>query len=140
MIHCIINESCVFSLDHFDSLLQCYDTKGRPLLPVNYDIRKRNTAIENCKEEAMKFSIILTDRVKALSHDISENEQLDVHFLGDSKSECFFVTHSTFFRELAFVSHHGIHHLATVKLMMQFLGCGPDDNIGVANSTLLAKR
>ena len=42
---------------------------------------------------------------------------------------------TNFWRELAFVSHHGVHHMAVMKVMCQNHGLALPENVGVAPAT-----
>jgi hypothetical protein len=46
-----------------------------------------------------------------------------------------FSVESNFFRELAFASHHAIHHIATIKLICENNGSELPADFGVAPST-----
>lgn len=49
---------------------------------------------------------------------------------------------STFCREILFVAHHSIHHLAMIKLILQHMNYDQIDinNLGLAPSTILYKE
>jgi hypothetical protein len=47
---------------------------------------------------------------------------------------------STLARELAFVIQHTVHHCASIALLLEWQGCQPAANFGVAASTLHARR
>jgi hypothetical protein len=60
--------------------------------------------------------------------------------MGDPSGNASYTIPSTRERELAFVAHHGTHHLYTVRLMCEHLKVDIKDmSIGVANSTLKEK-
>lgn len=41
-------------------------------------------------------------------------------------------------REISFVAHHGVHHIAMIRLMMAELNCDiQDETMGLANSTII---
>lgn len=46
---------------------------------------------------------------------------------------------SNVLRELSFVAHHGVHHIATMKLMMDHMNYSNLPSIGIANSTAAHK-
>jgi hypothetical protein len=52
-----------------------------------------------------------------------------------------FILPSTKYRELAFVSHHAVHHLSSIKSIMEAFGYDfKNDTVGYANSTIINDR
>ena len=122
-------------LDHYNCLFDAFEKNEK----VYYDIRNRNTTVEKFKSEAIKQSNALINRISSLSL-CSESPKIVVVFLGDHTTGEQYECESTFHRELSFVSHHAVHHLSTIKLMMESMGYSNIVNttIGVAKSTLRA--
>ena len=57
------------------------------------------------------------------------------HDLGVTSSDNTYQISSSFYRELQFVSHHCIHHMAMIKILCHNLKVDIPDNFGVAPST-----
>lgn len=72
----------------------------------------------------MQFQID-SDTKKAIESEASGGESI-----GNS-----YAVSTDFWRELAFVAHHGVHHMAVMKVICQNHGFELPENIGVAPST-----
>jgi len=95
---------------------------------LSYDIRTRGTDVESNLASAIDMNDVLVKRLAEIS--------IDQHMMDMSVS----ISHvtdgagsqislpSTLARELVFVSHHGIHHVATVKSLI--LTHYPDIDMG----------
>jgi hypothetical protein len=106
---------------------------------VNYNVRHRFSDVENSISDALKQleSIIswlnsldettLNMPVEVIS-EISVSEQQD------------FSGHSTFGRELVFISSHAVHHFFTLKLIAKVQGIKLDAEFGLAPATATYQR
>ena len=118
---------------------------------VDYDTRTRGTSIETCRTEARNS---INNMLEALN-DIEERNLYDQHkimvtFQVDSatKAKCgvegdapaTFSVESNFLRELGFVTHHGIHHMFTIKAIAQNQKLTLDAHLGMAPSTANLKK
>jgi hypothetical protein len=111
---------------------------------VQYDVRERNTDVETNKESGCRQSFTirnqLTEFLSGNSSNSSSNKYKNtivVEFVDESGAP--FQVETNVGRELSFVGHHGIHHLSTIRLMLQsfqrynHLDFG---NLGLAPSTI----
>lgn len=122
-------------LDHYMTAVAAATTTETA---VNYDERKRDTDIEKSKDAAV-------EAIEKLEQELLSVELLKptrVSFYGDTETFQSFQMPTTVGREIAFASHHAIHHLSMVKLIMQDLKYEfPDDStIGIAPSTVKDKK
>lgn len=118
-------------LDHYQRVVY---SGQNPSLVLNYDERKRDTLIESNLHAAVDA---IDDMIKVIpSLDMARS--VEVSFMGDDKTFEAYTMRSSVERELSFVAHHGVHHLATIKMMMCSLGYSfaADSTIGVAVSTV----
>jgi hypothetical protein len=142
-------------LDHYSKLAAGLhgsstrkSTSSETVRVVRYDVRQRNTSVETDKEAATsschqimgtlhesgcinKFSDPSTEVAPRAIHQGAVN----VEFMNE-KGQSFLIPSSSA-RELAFVAHHAIHHLSTIRLMLQSMHCNLDlGNMGLAPSTM----
>lgn len=101
---------------------------------LKYDIRERNSAIELDK-------LVASALIKKLSHHIKDmhlnySHHVTVEFMANEKGETYSIQ-TNLMRELAFVAHHGIHHMAIIKMMVEQMGYHVNNKaVGFAPSTL----
>mmetsp|Transcript_23082 Transcript_23082/g.39040 ORF Transcript_23082/g.39040 Transcript_23082/m.39040 type:complete len:191 (+) Transcript_23082:150-722(+) len=128
------------SLDHFSILLSRDFAAASPLDVVDYDIRDRNTDIETNKDSAIAKTCALLTTLDDMFASPSAAQlmatPLTVRFVGDAASGETYSAPTSLAREMSFVAHHGIHHLATVKLMMQRMNYELGDGVGKAFATI----
>lgn len=147
------------SLDHFSTACQVNDilkdsklnveSQTQPQLNIlQYDVRGRGTLIETDLDAARAKVADLVRSVEALQRHEETKQQLNrqqpqdegmpvsVEFIGDAKKGITFQLPSNIFRELAFVAHHGIHHLTVIQIMLKKMGYQQMKDVGVAPSTL----
>lgn len=116
-------------LDHVRSLLAALD-EGR----LDYDHRRRDTAIENDPAAALVESIQLSGRCRSIdSRDWDQPLELSLLMSSDEPPV---KARSTFGRELAYVLSHTIHHNALIGAILSTLGYGLPPRFGYAPSTL----
>lgn len=124
------------SLDHFNAI--CYQpsqtvSSSIDELVVNYDQRKRDTAVEKDKTVAIQKANELLELLPKLEIE----RVVSITFVGSDKTFDTYTMNSTVGRELSFVAHHAIHHLSMMKLMMTSMNYElKDNNIGIAPSTI----
>lgn len=111
----------------FYNCLQQHYTNGI----VNYDNRKRDSQIE-------RYPTIAINHLNAIKNNfIQPNKPLfiETNFSNVKNSSC--IITSTYYRELAYLIEHSIHHLALIKIGVQELtSIVLDKNFGVAFSTI----
>ena len=118
------------SLDHFTRLI---DAANSPNKFANYDERKRNTVIEIDPSEAKNVIEGMKEKIQLMNL----SSDVEVSFIGDEKTFDSYKVKSTVFRELSFVSHHAVHHLSMIKLILNYLNyqLPSDSPLGIALST-----
>ncbi len=124
------------SLSHFDRV--CDNVQNGDIL--HYDVRERNTAVENHKEAAdariQHLITVINDMHVSYATQISVEFMSPVH--AESSEPTSYIIKSNLMRELSFVAHHNTHHLALVRLMMDHLGYQVEDRtIGKLSISLL---
>ena len=117
------------SLDHIDALL-----RGLSLGVVDYDARKRGTAVETDRVSAIAELDRLSGDVQTVrSADIAQ--PLDVQTVVSPTDKPVRLT-SSIGRELAFVLSHTIHHNAMIAALARAIGCDVPQWFGYAPSTI----
>lgn len=131
------------SLNHFQSLLKAHDQSivcidsESTLNSINYDERERNTEIETSRLAALTAIQEISGLIPELS--LSKNINMSFYGTASTNFEPYSVS-SNVARELSFVTHHGVHHMAMIKLIIKELGYSSDDTIGMAMSTIKYQR
>lgn len=119
-------------LDHFSALL----AQAKAVTPnaVGYDRRARGVPSESDKRIALESIQTITSDVRSLTeHDLRRTIRVRVMLTGDgSEAEL----ESTVARELAFVTHHAVHHHAMMKTIAGEFGIQAEEGFGKAPSTL----
>jgi hypothetical protein len=119
-------------LDHYQTAIAAaQQPTANPL--AHYDERERDTAVEKSKDAALA----VIERMEQEILGIDLQKPIRVAFYGDTDRFEAFQLPSVVGREVAFASHHAIHHLSMVKLIMQDLKYSfpADATIGIAPST-----
>lgn len=122
------------SLNHFQSLMAAHDAEN-DVIPsiINYDDRVRDSDIENDVQVALSVAREINSKLDSLNFE----KPITMSFYGNKASNFQpYSVESNVARELSFVTHHAVHHLAMVTLILQELGLGADQRIGIAMSTL----
>ena len=124
---------------------------------IHYDLRVRGGTLERDMEESRKRIVSVTHVLDEISNAITaetrEGEDLAKHIIHSPVHARFYLTAdegeesklpSTVGRELGFVAHHAIHHMAMVKVIaLQSAGLSEDDlpdAFGRAPSTIKYDR
>ncbi|KAL7410181.1 hypothetical protein BDY24DRAFT_344458, partial [Mrakia frigida] len=137
-------------LDHYSLLL---DTLHSPSPSLNYDIRRRLTPIESSLQVAKETVLAVSKRVTNLRSNPSSTSSstdgwLDRPLTVTAKTPAVLDFESSGGRELWFVSHHSIHHLASLRVIAvggtffsaPCLDLSLPTNFGVAPSTILSRQ
>ena len=128
------------SCDHYDKILTLYDTRV-----IQYDKRLRNTTIEYDINYAINRcnDLIQTLRSTDTSKSPHPNHPVIIEFqcnnnTSSNSDDNMVQLGSDVMRELAFVTHHAVHHISTIKLMMEDMNYNfqKDSVYGLANSTI----
>lgn len=119
-------------LDHYSALLNAIEDPSGP--PVTYDRRERHVAME-CDRAAARAAIhALRGRLQEV---LRAGVDAPVRVLVlPSPDATEIELRSTFGRELAFATHHAIHHQAMMRSIAAEFGVSLDDSFGKAPSTL----
>ncbi|HYE63067.1 MAG TPA: hypothetical protein VD997_13810 [Phycisphaerales bacterium] len=129
------------TLDHFHAALAVVGMIGPDPDSedvIDYDHRRRNTPIENDKHLALDAIDELRIRLAgAASEGLCRPVRVRVMIDGDGAEV---ELASTLGRELAFATHHAVHHMAMMKAIAQEFGVEADDAFGKAPSTVHAER
>jgi uncharacterized damage-inducible protein DinB len=119
-------------LDHFSALLA--EVRAGATAAVDYDHRARGVPSESDKRIAMGSIESITADVRALTeHDLRRTIRVRVMITGDGTEA---ELESTVARELAFVTHHAVHHHAMMKTIAGEFGIQAEEGFGKAPSTL----
>jgi len=121
------------ALDHFAAALRAVDGDR-----IDYDRRDRNTPIETDRSVAGDEIAALADRLGRLGvSDLEAPARVRVMLTGDGEEA---TLASTLGRELAFASHHAVHHFAMIGVIGAEMGAPPPEGFGKAPSTLHFER
>lgn len=121
-------------LDHFRALLDGFEGNSE----VAYDERDRGTAIETDREAARALAAGLRGRLETLDN-VQLNFEVDIRVMvacdgTDAKIR------TTLGREIAFATHHMIHHFAMIKAICTEQGVTLPEEFGRAPSTVAYER
>lgn len=121
-------------LDHFSAIFVGLDT-GEAIM---YDRRERNVPMETSAAAASRCVAELRARLQGTNAArLDAPVRVRVMLAGDgSEAEL----GSTLARELAFATHHAVHHHAMMKAIAQEHGCVADAEFGKAPSTINYER
>ena len=116
-------------IEFFQCLLQ---TPGSGVL--NYDLRKRDHAIENDPDAARRATEDIMEQVKQQEQDYSLWLESDYGLAGSLPTK----VPSSFLRELAYNVEHAIHHMAILKIgiFTYFPKVSLPHHFGIASSTV----
>lgn len=120
--------------DHFASLVDGYEADA----PVCYDQRKRGTDIESDRAAAAAMLRGLRSRIADLD-DTQLNFSVRIRVLpAPGAAEVDLET--SLGRELAFVTHHAVHHHAIIRVIAAEQGVDLGDAFGRAPATVQAEN
>lgn len=118
------------TLDHYRALLDGF--AGAAV--VDYDRRERNVPIESDRREALDAVASIRQRIGALdARALRSGVRIRVMLAGDGAQT---ELDTTVGRELAFASHHAIHHAAMMRTIAAEFGVEAPSEFGTAPSTL----
>lgn len=122
------------TLDHFRAALD----DGLAGRAIDYDHRDRNVPMETQRAAALDAIGSLESRLAGLSDaDLRSEVSIRVMLAADGAEA---LLGSTLARELAFASHHAVHHHAMIRAIAAEFGFQPGDEFGKAPSTLNYER
>ena len=111
---CSVGAHIRHSLDHFGDV--CDAIHGNATL-LDYDDRSRVTDVERMRYKAVERCESYAETI----HQADLERIIDVSFMGNDKGGKY-VLPSNVGREISFVAHHGIHHLASIRVIMEHMG------------------
>ena len=121
------------SLDHFAAALDAFEGGV-----IEYDRRERDTDVEKSPEVAVGTIDVLASLIHAIDGRQADRLVTVRVMLSDDGAETDLT--STFARELAFASHHAVHHHAMIASIAGHLGLSVPEGFGKAPSTLAHER
>jgi hypothetical protein len=117
-------------LDHFSAIFLGVDT-GEPIM---YDRRERHVPMESSRAAALATIAEIRGRLTpAKRPGLSRDVRVQVMVAGDGTEA---ELRSTLGRELAFATHHAIHHHAMLKTIALEFGVDTGSDFGKAPSTI----
>ncbi|MDX2147142.1 MAG: hypothetical protein SFZ23_06430 [Planctomycetota bacterium] len=121
-------------LDHYSAIL----TSLADQCPIDYDHRERGLSMEASREAAMEAIRETRSRIESLgSGTLAQRVRVRVMVSGDGSEV---ELDSTIGRELAFATHHAVHHQAMMKAMAAEFGVELSSEFGKAPSTINFER
>jgi hypothetical protein len=115
---------------HIIELFQCLEN-GYDQGVVNYEKRKRDTAIENGKDFAVSLLTEIYRNLEKPDKDLILEATYDDHSTGPIRIQ------TNFSREIAYNLEHTIHHMALMRVgIREVSGIRLADDFGVASSTV----
>ncbi|MEM0983967.1 MAG: DinB family protein [Planctomycetota bacterium] len=122
------------TLDHFGALLDGEMNDAE----IAYDRRERGGSVESDRGEALKRATSLRERLESMDDvQLSWPVKISVMVCADEDEV---QMESTVCRELAFVCHHAMHHLAMIKTIATNAGVELPAEFGRAPSTVSHDR
>ncbi len=122
------------SLDHFAAALSGIHSDCGTTGEIDYDSRERGTAIENEPNTALELIDRFIGKLENLTpEELCAPVTIRVMVSGDGTGA---TLGSTLGRELAFASHHAIHHHAMIGVIAREHGVDVSSDFGKAPSTI----
>lgn len=122
-------------LDHARSLLDA-SCRGASS-PVVYDRRTRGTEVETDLDAGRRETLHIARSIHALAGELSDAIEIRALVAPEGGEQVF---QSTLGRELLYVFHHTVHHLAIVCAQTRSLGLEVASEFGRAPATVAADR
>ncbi len=126
-------------VDHYEAIVRAAASACEEV--VDYDHRERDVPMESSRDEALRGIDALRTNVRQLV-DHQATRPVRVRVMVSSAGHEATLT-SSLARELAFATHHGVHHQAMMKTIAGEFGVEASPDFGKAPSTLnheVAKR
>jgi uncharacterized damage-inducible protein DinB len=132
MFGACIGQHVRHAMDHYTAALNAADDA-----PVDYDMRQRGTDIESDRASAIDLMRAAQRRLLHLGDAAAKPARIRVMLTADDPPA---ELGSTLARELAFASHHAIHHYAMIAAIASDLGAPMPEGFGKAPSTIKHER
>ncbi|MCC7389675.1 MAG: hypothetical protein IT431_13005 [Phycisphaerales bacterium] len=120
------------TLDHYGAIV----SRGRGE-PIDYDHRERGVPVESSRVAARDQITSLRAALSALEGTGGDEVRIRVMVSGDGREA---VLRSTVAREVAFATHHGVHHVAMMRAIALEHGIELGADVGKAPSTINFER
>jgi hypothetical protein len=121
-------------VDHFTATLAPLRQGIEPGATIEYDRRERNVPMETCRRTAVsEIRGVMQELLGARESASEDPVTVRVMLSADGAERDF---RSTLGRELAFASHHAVHHHAMIQVIAGELGLPVPDGFGKAPATL----
>lgn len=117
-------------LEHYEILMRVEN------LPINYDRRTRDLAVEQCPQTGIASLQVVRAQLHDLADMASEQTLTVACSCATDGSEQPTVVTSTLGRELMFLQSHTVHHLALIAVLARQRGMSVPTDFGVAPATL----
>lgn len=101
---------------------------------INYDNRRRDIKLENNKELALDELKRILDQIQKFSQDLNQEVEI-IESVNEEGAKA--QLKSNFGREFHDITIHMIHHLATIKFLLEKSGIKVDKNFGKNYSTVI---
>jgi phytoene dehydrogenase-like protein len=118
-------------LRHVVEFYECF-LDGFPFARIDYDRRKRDTAIEKDRRSAAAAIRTMVRRLEQLSEVVNDHALAVRMENGDEDAWL----RSSFNREMQALSSHTIHHFALIAVTLKLHGTDADPDFGMSPSTL----
>lgn len=121
-------------VDHYEAIIRAMGCAGTSDEVVDYDHREREVPMENSREDALRGLESLRTKVNNLrDHQPHRAMQVRVMISGAGHEATLM---SSLARELAFATHHGVHHQAMMRAIAGEFGVEAAQDFGKAPSTI----
>lgn len=125
-------------VDHFAATLAPLRVGSDPGAVIEYDRRERNVPMETCRRTALaEIRAVMQELEQAHQERSRADVTVRVMLSADGAERDF---RSTLGREIAFASHHAVHHHAMIQVIAGELGIRAPDGFGKAPATLNFER
>ncbi len=115
-------------LEHYQSLLESEDGN------VDYDDRQRNDRLENDRNYAIETIRTIIESLKSIEFHLKKPVKIKNNEDNGAQSDPWGT--SSYQRELQFLISHTVHHYALIAIILRIQGYLPEEDFGVAPSTL----
>lgn len=125
-------------VDHFAAALAPIRTTDAELGKIDYDHRERNVPMETSRDAAMiEIKGVVRDLGRVQAGDSDRPVRVRLMLAADGTEREY---ESTLGREIAFASHHAVHHHAMIEVIAAEMGASTPEGFGKAPATLNFER
>jgi uncharacterized damage-inducible protein DinB len=125
-------------VDHFAAALAPIRAPGAELATIDYDHRERNVPMETSREAAVvEIRGVMDDLSRVCEQWSARSVRVRLMLSADGVEREY---SSTLGREIAFASHHAVHHHAMIEAIAGELGVPAPEGFGKAPATISYER